>query len=155
MYEISTFLAASTAFILPQQQCDKLLALHIHFFCIFNTLCTVYVVYLILSRQYTLYIKYFPDCLHCILNTLLTVYSLYKIFSGLIYTVINHKFTMIVNVVLNKLKLTSLYNTAYILRWNQSQLRNMDRDSKTSKFHRQIIKEIIQDFNIFTVFNYK
>ena len=53
---------------------------------------------------------------------------------------------MLVNVVLNKLKFTSPYNTAYILRWHQSQLREMDGDSKTSKFQRQILKEIIQDF---------
>ena len=53
---------------------------------------------------------------------------------------------MIVNVVLNKLKFT---NAAYILRWHQSQLRKMDRDSKTSIFHRQILKETIQDFKHF------
>ena len=45
---------------------------------------------------------------------------------------VNHKFTIIVNVNLNKLKFTSLYNTAYILRWHQSQLRKMDQDSKTN-----------------------
>ena len=37
----------------------------------------------------------------------------------------------------------------YILHWHQSQLRNMDRDSKTSNFHRQILKETIQDFKHF------
>ena len=59
---------------------------------------------------------------------------------------VNHKFNMIVNVVLNKLKFT---NAPYILCWHQSQRCKMDRDSKTSKFHRQILKETIQDFKHF------